>query len=137
MEQKTFDKFIKLLESGKHYTFEELKAQDHGECYHRFANLNNNTHIQLTPINNKMVLLAYHFRDGVYSNIYAVPVNKLEQHTDKDYGYIYRWLFRINDKFEVMDEDTLGTMFFAISFDKDGFLTANKEFKLIDLSKYC
>ena len=133
MEQKTFDRFIKLMRAGKCYTFEELKAQDHGECYYRFAPINNNTHVQLTYINDEMVLLVFHLKNGVYNDIYTIPVNKLEEHLNKDsHGEIYRFLYRINDKFEIMDEESLGKMFFGVSFDKRGFPTANKDFKLVN-----
>lgn len=134
MEQQTFNKFIALLEKGTHYTFEELKAQDHGEAFYRFPTLNGYTHVQLTKMNGSMVLLVYHFKDGVYNSIVTVPVTKLEMHTDQDKrGYTYRYLFRVNDSFEIMDEVSGNQKFFCASFDKGGFPTQNKKFELQDI----
>lgn len=134
MEQQTFNKFIALLETGTKYTFEQLKAQDHGEAYHRFPTLNGYTHVQLTMMNGSLVLLVFHLKDGVYNSIVTVPVTKLEMHTNEDeYGDPYRYIFRVNGKFEIMDETSLNQKFFSISFDKNGFPTQNKSFELLDI----
>lgn len=132
MRSETYKQLIAYLQ-GKEVirSHHEFKQRELGESYYSLKILGSSLTVDVTHLDGNPVVIF-----NVSDQYNIVPVTSIQEYTKTQNGDIIRIILRINDEFELLNEDVMGIMMGDLAMLPEGFPKQDRPFKPIPEEYY-